>query len=100
MPRVMSKKEYLRKKTAPAITQPVQVAEEEVVKASSDVTVSDKPKKIYILQDPDFKTFKDTITLNGEVIQRECQNGMMKTTNENLVKFQMSKGYFLINNEE
>jgi hypothetical protein len=57
-------------------------------------------RKIYILQDPDLKSFVDQIILNGRAAKRECKNGILKTEDPELMRFQMKNGYFLIETQE
>jgi hypothetical protein len=94
----MTKKEYLRKKKLQKQSLPVKKAGAEVQKASAPVSyLSDKE---FVLQDPDLKSFKDTIVLEGRSIARICENGVLRTKDIILSNFMRSKGYILINNEE
>jgi hypothetical protein len=42
----------------------------------------------------------DQIILNGRAVKRECKNGILKTEDPELMRFQMKNGYFLIETQE
>jgi hypothetical protein len=56
--------------------------------------------RIFVLQDPDLKTYKDQIEIKGRMIERVCKNGLLKTSDKDLKDFLIGKKYILIETKE
>ena len=53
--------------------------------------------KIYVMQDPESRTFRDEITVDGKRVERIVERGCLKTESESLALFMQSKGWILLN---
>jgi len=75
-------------------------------KPVKDETVKAKPAKaeiknraltvLSVLQDPETRTFKDTIKIKGREIVRECNNGIIKTSDPDLIALLKKNGWLLL----
>lgn len=60
------------------------------------------PETVYKLYDPEKRTFRDEIVINGEKKQRTVIDGLLKTIDREIMNFHLQKGWILLpeSNEE
>lgn len=92
---VLTRQEYEQRKTK---NNPVK---KETVKVKSEIV--DAPKTLtvlYVYQDPETRTFKDKVKINGREIERVCNNGILRTEDKDLASFLSGKGWLLLDTLE
>ena len=66
----------------------------------SPVFFQEGPEKVipktFILQDPESRTFKDSIIIDGKNVEREVDRGRLETREEILKTFLVNKGWILL----
>lgn len=55
---------------------------------------------LHVLQDPESRTFSDSIILGGRKVKRDCIHGLIKTKDTELADFLVSKGWMLLDKQE
>lgn len=91
---VLTKKEYeARRKETKKTRASSSSAPERKQPESGGETRPAPSGVIFILQDPEMRTFSDVVTIKGRPYTRVCQNGTLKTSYPELRDFHVSKGW-------